>query len=410
MKDVQLIALLDTPDSYNRFAPYAKSYLVEKESGQIIKDLGTYYATHSGATPVDWNAFAVWFRTQHPKLTPDQQLMYGSILDNVGKQIKDETIVDRFINLDAAAKLKKCVEDVINNTDPNALDKVPDILTEHAEATLRRDVLDHMVDMDLAHLLSKVVDGTGIMWGLESLNISVGQLHHSDFIMVGKRPDVGGTSFMIDQFTTFLPQMPPDANILIVNNEEGGDKLGTRVYQTALGATTMELAADPDCFKEEWDRYRGGRRIDIIDKPGISIKEIERIVNRGNYFIVGINVVEKLNGYNKLDDINRRQKLAEWCRNLAKKNGVVMGIMQADASAEGEPYMNQSQLYGSKTGVQGEVDVLLMIGMDNSPGAEDKRYISVCKNKKPVTGRMVASCKRLKFECYFNHETGQYSE
>ena len=46
--------------------------------------------------------------------------------------------------------------------------------------------------------------------------------------------------------------------------------------------------------------------------------------------------------------------------------------------AEGKPYPSMDMLYGSKTGIQGEADLIIMLGRkDNS----STRYISLPKNK-----------------------------
>ena len=86
-----------------------------------------------------------------------------------------------------------------------------------------------------------------------------------------------------------------------------------------------------------------------------------------------------------------------------------MSIIQADGSAEGQRWLNQSQLYGSKTGVQGEIDVLLMIGKTEEPGHEEQRFIHVAKNKKPTTGRMDPRVKHGKFIVDFDEERGRYN-
>ena len=55
-----------------------------------------------------------------------------------------------------------------------------------------------------------------------------------------------------------------------------------------------------------------------------------------------------------------------------------------DSSAENEKTPPMNSLYGSKTGAQGEADVILMIGRTYSD--PDKRYLSTPKNK--LTGRV----------------------
>ena len=83
-------------------------------------------------------------------------------------------------------------------------------------------------------------------------------------------------------------------------------------------------------------------------------------------------------------------------------------VAQADASAEGVRWLDQSQLYGSKTGMQGEADVQLMIGKDNEPGHEGDRFISIVKNKTSGGPRCNPSLRHGKFEVTFDGERARF--
>ena len=66
-----------------------------------------------------------------------------------------------------------------------------------------------------------------------------------------------------------------------------------------------------------------------------------------------------------------------------------------------------AQLYGSKTGIQGEADVILMIGCEDN--GQDIRYISIPKNKLPGGPRSVPGLRHGKFEVNFDHQTGRFT-
>jgi hypothetical protein len=70
--------------------------------------------------------------------------------------------------------------------------------------------------------------------------------------------------------------------------------------------------------------------------------------------------------------------------------------------------MDQSQLYGSKTGVQGEADVQLMIGASHEPGKQLERYISVVKNKLPGSGGTDPRLRHGKFTVDMDAERGRF--
>ncbi len=212
---------------------------------------------------------------------------------------------------------------------------------------------------------------------------------------------------MPSEFTYMLDQLPPDKHAIIFNNEEGGDKLGFRCMQSALNMSTGDMCADAEDTKRLWKMYLGNKRLDIYHDTTFSRLDVQAVLAKEEYWLIGINVLETVSAYHKYDAVERRQKLAEWCRGLADKHGVVMSVMQAGESAEGVKWLNQSQLYGSRTGVQGEIDVLLMIGKEHNN--ETQRFFHVAKNKKPTTGRMDPRLKHGKFIVAFDEERGRYN-
>lgn len=164
-----------------------------------------------------------------------------------------------------------------------------------------------------------------------------------------------------------------------------------------------------NAISTRYQTYLSGRRIDIVHKTDVTTWEIEKHLSGGEYFLIGMNTLSKIRSpWDGEDDIKRREKLANWARNLADKHGVIIAIEQADLSAEGVPYLTQNQLYGSKTTVQGETDVLIMIGAVHDPGKEYERYLSICRNKKPTTGKMEPTLKHGKFVVSIDPERCRY--
>ena len=230
--------------------------------------------------------------------------------------------------------------------------------------------------------------------------------------MVVKRPETGGTTFLTSEFTYMIKQLPPDSEAIIFNNEEGGDKIGLRLVQSALNKTSRELYADPVTCRDEYTTYLDGRKVHIYDRTGASTRDIERALEaHPNVKLIGINVLDKVNlhGANRknYNEVETFRKLAEWARGIARDHGTVMAIAQADGTADETQYIGINQLYGSKTGVQGECDVMIMIGRDSSQ--ENKRFFNITKNKKPQTGRMEAALRHAKFESDFDLERGRYT-
>jgi hypothetical protein len=409
--ELQILALLSVKENYDKYYDLIKNIPTNTEIRSLIKDINEYYVTYPSDIQIDWNKFRTWFKlVRHPAYKPERYAIIDIILDNTIKTPIDPLVIKRFHDLNYALKIMAECDRVAKGTnDPEIFNKIKDLLNEHDNSPQDTGLEKYFVTDDLVELVKKYMpSGHGIEWRLEELNRSVGPVHHSDFIVVGKRPETGGTSFMLSEFTYMLHQLPEGKHAIIFNNEEGGYKIKQRIPMAALNISMSDILTDPAKVRDDFNQWRGDRRIEVVDKNDISIKEIERILSCGDYWLIGINVMEKLRGFDREDDIIRRQKLAQWCRSIANKYGVVLGIVQADASAENQRKLNQNQLYGSKTGVQGEIDVLIMIGKVDDPGLEDRRFLTICKNKKPETGRMERIFRHGHFEVLFDGDKCRY--
>lgn len=408
--DAKLVALLSTRDANDRYSPYVQSYTTLEETGELLSAIKAYFKANLKIDTIVWDDFIVWFKVVHKPLWSNSQYqLYETIIDAVKQQTPDPLVVERFIDLDAATKIKESADLVLKGGDSTNINDIEDILSDYHNKKSDYKTEDFFITDDLNAIMDSVVTSGGMEWGLEELNVSVGQVHPTDFVILGKRPEVGGTTFITDQFACFLPQLPAGKDAIIFNNEEGGSKVRFRMMQSALQMSTGDMLADIDDTKYKWEQFLGTKKYDLFSKSGFTTKDAERVLRTGNYGLIAINVLEKVGGFYKEDAVERRRRLAEWCRNLAGTyDATVFAVVQADASAEGLTTLNQSQLYGSKTGLQGEGDVLLMIGKSNEAGKDGERWINICKNKKPTTGRMNPQLKHSVHPVDFDVERGTY--
>jgi hypothetical protein len=97
---------------------------------------------------------------------------------------------------------------------------------------------------------------------------------------------------------------------------------------------------------------------------------------------------------------------AIYARNLGKMYGcLVVYCTQLSAEAEGKVILSQSMIEGSKTGLAGESDLMILIA--RNPPLQDQtdddglRYLNITKNKITGVHRIV--------NCEFDYHTGVYS-
>lgn len=409
MNELQIVTLLLTRDSFVRFRQYLREFSMLPETWEIIEDIGEYYKAYPSDSKVDIEKFLLWSRTQHPTRTGNTRDAYETMIKLAGQATPDISIMDRLHEMTAAIEIKDLVEDVISRGGTGKMEDVARVIDGWREIHAKGGHDDPLAPYDLRSVFDALSRTGGLPWRLPELNAAVGPLCTGDLVLVGKRPEVGGTTFLTSEFTHMVGHLPEGARVVIFNNEESRSKVYARLMQSALGATVMDMAANPKKALDEYNKFLGTRQIDVIHDTALTCGKVDSILKRQKYDLIGFNVLWKVRPYGKnLEDFQAYQRVAQWARKVADEYAPVVAIWQADASAEGVEWMDQSQLYGSKTGVQGEADVQIMIGATPEPGRQFERYISVVKNKVPASKGTDPKLRHGRFTVDLDAERGRF--
>ena len=409
MHEPTLIRTLGNADNFAKFYPLVKEYSVLPESFELIEDIKAYLAEFPVTKEVDWEKLKAWaFLTRHTSWSPTQRATYGAIVDTIASTPPDSAIVNRLAELTAAIEVKDLADDAIMRGGTGKLDEASVVLENYREFMVHGGAEDPLAPYDLREIFDALHRTGGLAWRLHELNVSVGPLCQGDLVIVAKRPEVGGTTFLTSEITYMVSQLPEGGRAIIFNNEESKHKVVARMIQSGLNWTVMDMASDPKVTLDAWSTFLGTKQIDVVHDTGLSMRTVESVLRRHEYGLIGINVLWKVNGWRKLEEYQRLSAQAQWARSLADKHAPVIAIWQADASAEGIPWLNQSQLYGSKTGVQGEADVLIMIGSTHEPGKGHERYLSVVKNKIPGSDTTNPKLRHGQFTVEIDSERGRF--
>lgn len=387
--ELDLLHVLKNRANFQRFKPLVKEHAVTDRTLKIINDLETFYTINPGVDEVDWNTFSTWFKlVKNASMKSADMDLYTKIFDNLVSFKPAETveaIQKHFITLDYAGRMLEELNNVVAGKTSSDLIFVDALYAEWADEVKLSSINDDddYANSSLKDILDTAYRKGGLEWKLEDLNVGIGPLHKGDLIIVGTRPEVGKTTFSVDQVTFMLQQLGPTDKLLWVNNEEDGDRIMLRAYQSVLNKDLREILKDELKAQAEFDKLILDR-VKVYDKPGATVQDIERQCKKHNPKIIVFNVMDKVNGFSEEgNEVGRLRKLFQWGRELAKKYGIVFALAQADGSAEGQKWIFQDQLYGSKTGVQGEADVIITIGAVHDPKFKLDRFIHVPKNKLP---------------------------
>lgn len=404
--DLDILKFMSQRNNYDKYNKYISRGMTTKESFTILGAYGEFFEAHPDKQEIDGD-FPLWFRvTAYPSWKDEQHRIYRGIFNNIAqtKVPTSEAFTNSVESLRFDSILKSCYEDRLRGN-TSVTDVVQAI--DQFKNTSITTAASPIYKFDLTDLSSNQRDKSGYYWRCEDLNKSIGPVAQGDFIIVGKRPEVGGTSFLCSEMSFMMEQLPEGKNAVIFNNEEVPDKIATRMMSAALGCDYRALMTSPKTKAKEYDLWLQGRTWDLAHDPGMDLAFIRRVLDEGDYGLIGINVLAKVGGTGKKEDHDKLEQLGQQMRVIAQDYGPVIAIAQADPTAEGMRYIPQDRLYKSKTALQGEADVLIMVGYDDD-GPVDSRYLHVAKNKIPPADCCDLTMKHIKSEVRFDLGTGRF--
>ena len=400
--DRDILKYCSKRDNYFEMEGIIDKSLCIKESWQILNDFGEYFKEHPNEQEIT-DDFKMWQRIKkHPDWKAEKASQMGGLVDSIlgHSEPARASFMDNLYHLRAVGFYSNIASDL----------EMGRITTEDAEAKARSFVRARPEDTTLVQLtldqLATTTGAGGYYWRLEDLNRSLGPIKKGDFVIVAKRPEVGGTSFLVSEMSYMLEQT--DGNAIIFNNEEEPSKVYSRMVSAALNVDYRKLLGDPAKYQAEYDKWLKGSRFDLVHDTGMTISSLHKHLEEREYDLIGINVLLKVGGTGQKEDHDKFQALGEECRRIAQQYGPVLAIVQADPSAEGMQYIPQDRIYKSKTALQGEADALIMIGTDEDI-KDDVRYIHVAKNKIPPASCTDLKCKHIRSEVRFAMDTGRFT-
>lgn len=406
--DLSILKLISKREDFESYKGEITKALCTKESWSLLTDIGKYFEQHPEQNEIVLEPFAIWQRTiNRPSRKAEEHQIYDRFLRNA----LELDSFDREQTINSFERLK-LNQKILNESDRLSRGEI-DIgefqttISELTPPTTSR-ISCPISSLSVETLVEYQRDNEGLYWRCEDLNKSIGPLKKGDFVVVAKRPEVGGTSFLCSEMSFMLEQLPENNKAVFFNNEESPDKVFSRMLTTSLGITYRDVLSNPTKTEEEYKKFLGSRKWDLCHDTNMTLTGVEDRLKEGNYGLIGVNVLLKVGGLNYIkEDHDRLQRLGERFRVFAQEYGPVIVIVQADPTAEDMKYIPQDRIYKSKTALQGEADALIMIGKDSE--YREKRYIHVAKNKLPPAPCTELINKHIKTEVNFNIETGRFS-
>lgn len=386
----------------------------------ILDDYGKFFREFPDVAAIDEEPFYLWFKSfGHPSLKPDQLDYYREIIRQIQKPVPPELesgLMARLVAADTAHKLAQLLERW-NGGEEMDMGSALRATVEQFELDTDRKVRTPWVQDDINDLLLEDKHDTGFHWRNPDLNLSMRPLRSGDFGIIAARPDVGKTTFCTDQLTHFASQLSDlypddDRTILWFNNEGPGRRIISRLYQSALDASTSELVArsNKGTINKDYEAAIKGSKssIRVFDIHDFWNHEVEDIIRTMNPAIVMFDMVDNIKFGGAANNNGQRtdqllEAMYQWARVIGVKHDcVVLANSQISADGENLCYPLLSMLKDSKTGKQGSADFILTIGYQSD--FPTSRYLGLTKNKLAREG----GAKAPKIETVFDGLRGRY--
>jgi hypothetical protein len=324
------------------------------------------------------------FKSSYVHLSEKKYVLYKSIFEALRQANAQAEVIQTLLASYRRKKLlSKIAEEAFSAREQgtNELENIQTLFLQLSELGQGADQVedsDGFVSTSLSVLKEHTLDKPGLRWRLNILNQSLGSLRKGDYGFVFARPETGKTTFCASEFTHMAAQA--ENPILWFNNEEQGEKVMMRCYQSFFGVTLAALMSNVADYEAEFQKIMKGRFL-MYDTANIYKSQVEKLCKKYGPSLMIFDQADKIKGFD--DDRKDLQlgRIYQWNRELAKIYGPVVGVCQADNSGEGVKWLNMGNVADAKTAKQAEADWILGIGKTHDPDYQHKRYLNISKNK-----------------------------
>lgn len=279
--------------------------------------------------------------------------------------------------------------------------QLSDVIEEYSklEQTKEKVSDDIFVTDDLEELAKETDRESGLQWRLPSLRENLGGLTRGDFGFIFARPETGKTTFLASEVSYMAEQA--ESYVIWANNEEKAERVQTRIMQASLGCTTADLYFDRSGNNRKF-LTKTNNLFKLYDKTPMHKRDIEFILKQFSPSLLVIDQIDKIRGFKADRDDLLLGSIYLWAREMAKQHCPIIGVCQADASAEDKRWLTMDNVAKSKTEKAAEADFMIGIGKVHTIGLENMRFINLVKNK--LTG------SHARIECRIEPTIARYEE
>ena len=359
---------------------------------QLWKRLAAYYERDISATSADTELLLEQLVRAHPA----HQEKFEALISNL-PSVSPPNVVD-YCKEHRLSCLGLAIQNALDKSDSDkagplmeeyiTLQKVG--FTSKAGGIVGAKVYQGVSSHQLKEELNK---GSGLKLYPSSLSKIVYDILPGDHILVYAAPETGKSLTAITMACGFAYQKK---KVLYIGNEDPAMRMIGRIKSCLSGMTKEQRDANPDeCDARA--KARGFDNIVFVELSPGSLRDVEQLIAEHKPDVCVVDQVLNLSiGGKEPSKTEMLEHVCQRLRMLYKSTGVIgVSISQASETAINKLQLSIKDVYYSNIGVQGQVDVMIGVGMNGDFEASGRRYLNVTKNK--ASGKHLGCTVRANF-------------
>lgn len=364
-----LSAIMTERESYNRIAGIIEENDFSEQGWLLVSEIIGFYETDASASYIDRDTIKDIIVRKFPKASK----IINAVVDNL-EDVSVENATKEYIELKKEALEHTIAEKMLQREDyRDLLERLlaVDVIEEHEESTV-------FINTDIDEILSATSPDNLIRVHPLCLNERLdGGLVPGSQVAIYAPTEVGKSMVSINMACGFLQD---GRRVLYCGNEDPSKSMLLRIYNNLTGMTKQEIRAEPNKARQLAAKNGYNNLIFKELTPG-SLREIRSLVEKYEPDVVFIDQMANMECRSS-SKVEKNEILACGLRAMAKKyNYVSIIVHQASDDAYGKNILQKNHMYYSNVGVQGQMDVMIGIGMDASYEQQDLRMLCLTKNK-----------------------------
>lgn len=390
MNELSIIKLFLNKEYYIKYINNIISCKLENEIKKLLTTIHNYYQEYPHHNYIAVDELATYFHLQYPteKNSSVYRLQFERLKTLEVSNSVAADVVTRLIEQDAANRICDIILPVMDGHGNRSILEVTEILDNFKKNCLTVEEHEEFVTDNLEELASDSDHSTGYRWRLQCLNDNLRPLKGGTLGHFFGRPESGKTSLISSELSHLATQLQEGEDILWVCNEEKGNNIKFRTYQSLLNMPAHELvqsirAGEGNKIRERYMEL-GGRHIKFKYDTGITYEDVVRILDKISAKIVVLDIADHIvfRGSSDMAGHERLESLYRRFRSLSHNYGCdVITVGQASAEGSGRKALHLEYMAGSKTGKPGALDYAIGLGSTYDPEDATTRWLTICKNK-----------------------------